>query len=156
MLVDFGRAVDLEGATNAQNSRSVLFRSADNSGDDTKCVAIREGKPWSYDIDTFGVLACAHVLLFGTHIRIRKGKDDRWSLANPLKRYWHKALWENCFNTLLNLDDDSGLAIGSRPRSVRALRTEIDEYLLQEMAKLRSLMSRQLTLLPPSRDKLKP
>jgi checkpoint serine/threonine-protein kinase len=155
MLVDFGRAVDLEDhAGDSVEARSVMFR-GDACQDDMKCVAMRGGKSWSYDIDTFGVLACAHVLLYGTHIKIRKGKGgDRWTLANSFKRYWQKDIWTNVFGTLLNLDEESGAAIGSRSRSLRSLREAIDAYTDRESDRLRSFLSRQLTLLPSSRDQL--
>lgn len=155
MLVDFGRAVDLEDhAGDGVEARSVMFR-GDACQADMQCVAMRAGKSWSYDIDTFGVLACAHVLLYGTHINLRKGKGDRWALANSFKRYWQKEIWTNIFGTLLNLDEESGAAIGSRARSLRSLREEIDVYTEKESDKLRSFLSRQLTLLPASRDQLK-
>ena len=154
MLVDFGRAVDMQDyAGDGVEARTVMFR-GDACQDDMKCVAMRAGKSWSFDIDSFGVLACAHVLLFGTHIKLRKGKGDRWTLADSFKRYWQRDIWTNVFGTLLNLDEDSGAAIGSRARSLRSLREGIDAYTEKESSKLRSFLSRQLTLLPSSRDQL--
>lgn len=155
MLVDFGRAMDLEEhCEDGADARSVMF-CGDACEDDMKCVAMRAGKSWSYDVDTFGVLACAHVLLYGTHITLRKGKKDRWYLGSALKRYWQRDLWTNIFETLLNLDEQTGAAIGSRPRSLRSLREEIDSYTATESEKLRSFLNRQVTLLPSSRDQLK-
>jgi len=155
MLVDFGRAIDLEDhCDDCMEARTVMFR-GDACHDDMKCVAMRAGKSWSYDVDTFGILACAHVMLYGTHIKLRRGKKERWYLANTLKRYWQRDLWTNIFGTLLNLDEESGAAIGSRARSLRSLREEIDTYTTKESAKLRSFLVRQVTLLPASRDQLK-
>jgi checkpoint serine/threonine-protein kinase len=154
MLVDFGRAVDLdEYADGNIEARSVVFR-GEACPYDAQCVAMRAGKSWSYDIDTFGVLACAHVLLWGTHIALRREKNGRWSLTNTFKRYWQKELWTCIFDKLLNIDE-SGRAIGSRARSLRSMRMEIDEYTETESEKLRSFLTRQLGLLPSSRDHLK-
>lgn len=155
MLVDFGRAVDLEDYADGETeARGVMFR-GEACRQDAQCVAMRAGKSWSYDIDTFGVLACAHVLLWGTHIELRKGKKDRWYLASAFKRYWQKDMWANIFNTLLHLDEDSGGAIGSRARSLRYLRMEIDDYTKTESEKLKSFLTRQIMLLPSSRDQLR-
>lgn len=155
MLVDFGRAVDLEDYCDTSiDARSVMFH-GDACREEMKCVAMRGGKAWSYDIDTFGVLACAHVMLYGSHIKLKKGEKDRWLLVNAFKRYWQKDLWTKIFDTLLNLDEESGAAIGSRARSLRSLRQEIDAYTETEADKLRSFLTRQLTLLPSSRDQLK-
>lgn len=139
--------------SNEEEARSVMFV-GDACQEEMKCVAMREGKAWSYDIDTFGVLACAHVLLYGSHIKLRKGRAGRWSLASTFKRYWQKDLWNNIFETLLNMDDKTGAAIGSRARSLRSLREEIDDYTTAEAEKLRSFLSRQLTLLPSNREQL--
>lgn len=154
MLVDFGRAIDLEEhATDTIDARSVMLH-GNACLDDMQCVSMRAGRPWSYDIDTFGVLACAHVLLWGTHIQLRKGKKGRWYLYNTLKRYWQRELWTKIFDTLLNLDEESGAAIGSRARSLRSLRAEIDAHTEHESEKLASFLTRQLSLLPSSRDQL--
>ena len=153
MLVDFGRAVDLEDYADGKiETRSVMFR-GEACQHDAQCLAMRAGKSWSYDIDTFGALACAHVLLWGTHIRLRKGTNGRLCLANTFKRYWQKELWTSIFDKLLNLDEESG-AIGSRARSLRSLRMEIDNYTETKSEKLRSFLTRQLSLLPFSRDQL--
>jgi checkpoint serine/threonine-protein kinase len=153
MLVDFGRAVDLQDYANGKiETRSVMFR-GEACQHDAQCLAMRAGKPWSYDIDTFGVLACAHVLLWGTHINLRKDTNGRWCLANTFKRYWQKELWTSIFDKLLNLDETGG-AIGSRARSLRSLRAEIDDYTETKSEKLRSFLTRQLSLLPSSRDQL--
>lgn len=154
MLVDFGRAVDLEDHTDGGiEARSVLFR-GDACEHDAQCLAMRAGKPWSYDVDTFGILACAHVLLWGTHISLRKGKNGRWYLTNSFKRYWQKDLWTSIFDKLLNLDEEPGGGIGSRARSLRSLRMDINEYTETESEKLRSFLTRQVSLLPSSRDQL--
>jgi hypothetical protein len=71
-----------------------------------------------------------------------------------MKRYWQKNLWDEIFTSLLNLDEDSGTALGSRARSLHALREKIDDYLKKEMPKLRSALRRQAKLLPASTEKL--
>jgi checkpoint serine/threonine-protein kinase len=154
MLVDFGRAVDLtiqekEGADAMQ-----LMFTGNAARKDMQCVAMRSGNSWSFDVDTHGILCSAHVLLFGTHMEIERTEDDKWQPVSRFRRYWQRDLWMEIFHSLLNHDSVSGTAIGSRPRSLRALRGRIDEYLLDQKAHLCSAINRQAAFLPSSRDQL--
>jgi checkpoint serine/threonine-protein kinase len=153
MLVDFGRAVDLTQFSDEYDDIRKVVLHGNACRDDMRCVAMRNGKPWSFDIDTYGILCTAHVLLHGTHMSIRKGTDNQWRPESNLKRYWQKDLWNEIFKSLLNFDDVSGAAIGSRARSLRALREKIDTFLKKEGSNLRSLLTRQANLLPTSREK---
>lgn len=154
MLVDFGRAVDLtQFSDKCDDVRNMLLH-GNACKDDMRCVAMRDGKPWSFDIDTYGILCTVHVLLHGSHMEIRKGKDNNWRPISRLKRYWEQDLWTEIFNSLLNLDDVSGAAIGSRARSLRALREKIDIVLKEKESTLRPALIRQVSFLPLSREKL--
>jgi hypothetical protein len=154
-LVDFGNAVDLtyNSDLNAENNRNTLFY-GNAARKDMRCVAMRSGQSWSYDADTFGILCCAHILLYGKHLDIKKGSGDRWVSSTTLKRYWKKDLWKEIFDTLLNLDDVTGLSIGSQRTSLRALRQKIDAHLKTEARNLHQLLSRQANILPDSREKI--
>ena len=74
-LIDFGRAVDLRAIDNEGDEIVGFFGNA--AGQDMECAAMLEERPWKEDIDTFGVCACAHVLLWGTHIKLVKDVKDR-------------------------------------------------------------------------------
>jgi checkpoint serine/threonine-protein kinase len=154
MLVDFGRAVDLTHIAGEYEDVRKLMLQGDASRKGMRCVAMRRGEPWSFDIDTYGILASVHVLLFGTHLELRQCGHNQWRPVNSMKRYWQKNLWDEIFTSLLNLDEDSGTALGSRARSLHALREKIDDYLKKEMPKLRSALRRQAKLLPASTEKL--
>lgn len=155
-LVDFGNAVDL--TENFENTgectQNLLFR-GNATNDDMKCVAMRNGHPWSYDVDTFGILCCAHVLLHGTHMQIKKGRGNVYQPLTQFKRYWNQDLWKEIFETLLNVDENSGLAIGSRAASLRRLRRKIDAYLDSEAQQLCYLLTRQANILPDTREKIR-
>ena len=146
-LVDFGNAVDLtqDSDLNAVNTRNILFHGS-AARKDMRCGAMRSGYSWSYDADTFGILCCAHVLLYGNHLDIKKGSSDRWVPSTTFKRYWKKDLWKEIFDTLLNL--------GSQRTSLRALRQKIDAHLKTEAKNLHQLLSRQANILPDSREKI--
>lgn len=153
-LVDFGRAVDLERFSDEyEDIRNVMFH-GDASDDEMMCVAMKSGLPWSYDIDTFGIVSSAHVLLYGTHLEISRNGNNQWQPVSRLRRYWQRDLWNEIFDKLLNLDEESGAAIGSRARSLRSLRQKIESYLRTEKEKLSSLLTRQVNLLPKRRESL--
>jgi len=117
------------------------------------CVAMRQGLSWSFDIDTYGVCAAAHVLFFGSHMKIKMNKDKRWMPEECFRRYHNTPLWTEIFDTLLNLEEGTQSAIGSRPRSLRQLRGRIEDYLSEERqsAKLERALKHQADMLPTTR-----
>jgi hypothetical protein len=156
MLVDFGRAIDLKqfSGQDKEEARNLMF-SGEIAAKEMQCVSMRERRAWSYDIDTYGVLCSAHVLLFGKHLDICKIKSNRWRPKDSLKRYWQRDLWLEIFDSLLNVDV-LGTTIGSRSSSLRCLRRKIEAYLASEKAqqKLRTSLSRQANILPSGREKI--
>lgn len=148
MLVDFGRAVDLESANNDGTSLMDTLFIGPATTEDMMCVSMRQNLPWSFDLDTFGVCASAHVLLFGAHMKIGRNKAKRWMPVQKFPRQFEQKLWMEIFDTLLNLDECFGRAIGSLPISVKRLRMQIEEHLRQEEARLQTALYRQASLLP--------
>ena len=153
MLVDFGRAIDLEQcSSNPEDCQCPMF-SGEACKKEMQCPAMREGRSWSSDIDTFGILCSAHVLLFGELMQIKKD-GKQWRPTSWLRRYYNRPLWGKIFNSLLDLDEGSGVALGSRPQNLRALRGMIDEYLETKRSHLKGELVRLENLLPKSRDDL--
>jgi hypothetical protein len=152
MLVDFGRAIDLESAKNDGMSLMDTIFTGPATTEDMMCAAMRQDLPWSFDLDTFGVCASAHVLLFGTHLKIERNKAKRWMPTQKFPRHFEKELWMEIFDTLLNLDECFGRAIGSLPISVKRLRERIEEYVRQEEARLRAALLYQASILPSKRQ----
>jgi checkpoint serine/threonine-protein kinase len=144
--------VDLDGLSDTRSDVRKVRLTGDASHDDMRCVAMRQGRPWSFDIDTFGILCSAHVLLYGSHMELKNKGDAEWKPAKRMKRYWKQDLWDDLFNSILN---DSGSVIGSHPRSLRSIREKIDAYLEEEKSSLRSLLARQVNLLPSCGEKIK-
>ena len=155
-LVDWGRAIDLvqHSLDSEDEGRNVTFiGNAAPKG--MQCVSMKSQRKWSFDTDTYGILCSAHVLLFGEHMEIKKGRENKWKISATFKRYWNQDLWHEIFDTLLN-PDDLGSAIGSRSSNLRLLWRKIDFYLKddREQDKLRGLLARQARILPDSRDKI--
>ena len=114
-LIDFGRAVDLRAF-----QPTVQFI-ADWETGTHECNEIREMRPWTYQIDLYGVAGTIHVMLFGKHIEsVQLGRDEpegsnrglmgspgagnirRYRIRESLKRYWDREIWSDVFDLLLN------------------------------------------------------
>ena len=151
VLVDYGRAIDLSDLAKEGEDPSNVVLMGEAAEEDMMCVAMRKGRPWSYDADTFGICASAHVLLFGNHIElIQNGK--RWMPRQSFKRYWQRDLWTELFDTLLNSDE--GTMIGSRPLTLRMLKEKVEARLDQHRSKLDELLKKQEQILWSTRPLL--
>jgi len=124
MLVDFGRAIDLEKVTReGEDPLQTLFKGS-IAAEDMECGTMREGLPWGVDLDYFGLCASAFILLFGSHMEVVKDKSTgNWRLNKILRRYWQKDLWQSLFHSLLNFE------LGSERKCLRDLRAAFDEYI---------------------------
>ena len=91
-----------------------------------------EQRPWKEDIDTYGVVSIAHVLLFGSHLAVSKDVKGRWRQTKSIRRYWEKDIWSDFFDTLLNSGGEEegnggeeecvGVGFGSGIEDLRRLR----------------------------------
>ncbi|KAJ5745761.1 hypothetical protein N7520_010943 [Penicillium odoratum] len=103
-LIDFGRSIDMHAF-----QPSVQFI-ADWKVGTHECNEIREARPWTHQIDLYGIAGTIHVLLFGKHIEsmpVRTSAGDAsgihtYRIRESLKRYWDRELWAEVFDLLLN------------------------------------------------------
>lgn len=63
---------------------------------------MREDRPWTYQVDLYGVAGVAHALLFGKYIEVEQ-KNFKWGIKTKLPRYFNKEIWDTFFMTLLNI-----------------------------------------------------
>lgn len=152
MLVDFGGAIDLETASVDRSCLMDTVFTGPAASDSMICVSMRHDLPWSFDLDTYGVCASAHVLIFGGYLDIERNRTNRWMPKQKFPRHFEKELFAELFDTLLNLDSDFGQAIGSRPYSVKRLRNRIENYLRQEESRLCAALIHQASILPDKRS----
>jgi len=127
VLVDFGRAVDLEKVNlESLNPLATLFK-GNVAAEDMECGTMREGNPWGVDLDYFGMCASSYMLLFGSHMNITQDKSTgRWRLQKSFRRYWQRDLWEMYFDTLLNYNSTSGGKV------LRDIRDSFEQYICSE------------------------
>ncbi|KAH9178210.1 hypothetical protein EDB89DRAFT_1154819 [Lactarius sanguifluus] len=132
-LIDFGRAIDTR-----MFPRSQAFV-AEWATDARDCVEMREGRPWTYQADYFGLAGIVYCMLYGKYIEAPsvvlveppKGGEgvQRYKLATGFKRYWQTDLWTRLFDVLLNpclVRPDGTLPL---PDTLALLRAEMEEWL---------------------------
>lgn len=122
-LIDFGRGIDMKAF-----QPGVQFI-ADWEVGEHECNEIREMRPWTHQIDLYGVAGTIHAMLFGKYIetvthyggdRLRSPSSrnsfenisnnsspgnsgqKRYRIREPLKRYWDREIWLDVFDLLLN------------------------------------------------------
>ncbi|XP_076937821.1 mitotic checkpoint serine/threonine-protein kinase BUB1-like [Bidens hawaiensis] len=102
-LVDWGRGIDMQLFPN-----NVKFN-GDCRTSGFRCVQMQENKPWTYQVDTYGLCVIVHLMLHNTYMEIdKKPSPDGYSYLPkvPFKRYQKVDLWKKLFTDLLNNDND--------------------------------------------------
>lgn len=134
ILIDFGRAIDMRSF-----APGVEFV-ADWKTTAQDCAEMREGRPWTWQIDYHALAGTLHCLLFGRYIETVRcdqggglGRGGRrYRVRESLKRYWQADLWAECFDLLLNpaahVQEEDG---GSMPvlRSMKHVRERMEVWL---------------------------
>ncbi|KAG0598863.1 hypothetical protein M758_12G106700 [Ceratodon purpureus] len=142
-LIDWGRSIDI--SLFADGTEFV----GDSKTDGFRCTEMIEKKPWTFQVDTYGLCGVAHCLLHGSYMEIQKSSSNGTSeVINrpkaPYKRYWNVNLWQNFFETLLNLNTSKSYDTLSK------LRRSFENYLRSDPGltkKLRELLVKQNTML---------
>lgn len=119
-LIDFGRGIDM-----TLFPASVRFI-ADWKTDEQDCPEMREMRPWTHQVDYWGLAGIIHSMLFGKYISVRwepvgTGKK-RWFLREGLKRYWQGEMWKEVLDVLMNpvlVVAEGGLGVPERLRGCR-------------------------------------
>lgn len=125
-VIDFGRTIDTS-LFPARHSQEFI---ADWPTDDRDCFEIREGRPWTYQTDYFGLAGIVYCMLFGKYIEASSvmhapdstDSEPIYKIATPFKRYWQTDILTRLFDTLLNpcrVREDGSLPICEELGSVR-------------------------------------
>ena len=137
MLVDFGRAIDLDSVSGI--GTKPLFTGS-VAAEDMECKAMRQGLPWGFDLDFYGLCASSYILLFGSHMEVVQDENTgKLKLKRLLRRYWQRDLWQKYFDTLLNF------GARSSDNCLHDLCIAFDEY-LNDKGRNRDIESRISTL----------
>jgi len=137
-LIDFGRAIDVRAF--APDAAFV----ADWSTTAHDCAETREGRPWTWQLDTHGLAGILHVLLFGRYIEtvrcdaaaagvgLAAAGGRRYRIRESLKRYWQTDLWADAFDLLLNPAAHAAAEDGAKMpclRGMKAVRERMEVWL---------------------------
>jgi checkpoint serine/threonine-protein kinase len=105
-LIDFGRTIDTRMFPPGQTFV------AEWATDARDCVEMRDGRPWTYQADYFGLAGIVYCMLYGKYIEAssvvlvaqeeEQANEPRYKLATAFKRYWQTDLWTRVFDVLLN------------------------------------------------------
>ena len=131
-----------------------------------ECNEIREMRPWTHQIDLYGVAGTVHVMLFGKYIEsvpVRRsegaspdatGMARTYRIRETLKRYWEREIWGDVFDLLLNPGSERWASMedngGGLPvlESMRYVREKMETWLLNNAEKKGlSLQIRKLEVL---------
>jgi checkpoint serine/threonine-protein kinase len=129
-LIDFGRTIDTRMFPRGQTFV------AEWATDARDCVEMRDGRPWTYQADYFGLAGIVYCMLYGKYIEASSIVSDtpqadglRYKLATPFKRYWQADLWTRLFDVLLNpcsVRTDGALPVSD---TLALLRAEMETWL---------------------------
>jgi checkpoint serine/threonine-protein kinase len=152
LLIDFGRAIDMRNFVPDAQFIADWKTSAQD------CAEMREGRPWTWQIDYHGLAGTLHCLLFGRYIETARCDGGgglsaapggrRYKIRENLKRYWQTEIWAECFDLLLNPGAHVEAEEGARMpvlKSMRNVREKMEAWLEANSEKgvgLRSLMAK--------------
>lgn len=147
-LIDFGRGIDMKAFV-----PNVEFF-ADWKTSEQDCAEMREARPWTWQIDYYGLAGTIHCLLFGKYIETARcdqggiGKHRRYKIRECLKRYWQVDIWSECFEVLLNpgtfVEHEDGASMPVL-KSMKRVRETMESWLEANSERgigLKSLMSK--------------
>lgn len=137
-LIDWGRSIDLKlfppGTEFDADCKTSGFR----------CIEMQQQRPWTYQIDTYGLCCIVHIMLLGSYMEVESKPNSesiqRFQLKTNFKRYHKGKLWGELFTTLLNVK-----SCQENP-SLSKLRGLFESHLMSNLQfpkKIKELMVRQ-------------
>lgn len=108
-IIDFGRTIDTrQFPSHPQQQQQQQQFVADWPVDGKDCREMREGRPWTYQPDYFGMAGIVYCMLYGKHledsglVETSVGAEKRLKLGAGFRRYWQVEMWTEFFDVLLN------------------------------------------------------
>ncbi|RAL45311.1 hypothetical protein DM860_014721 [Cuscuta australis] len=142
-LVDWGRGIDMS----LFPEKTQFIGDCRTSG--FRCIEMQENKPWTFQVDTYGLCVIVHMMLFGSYMEIEKrttrGGTYIYQPKSHFKRYWNTKLWESLFTKCLNSEPNK-----DQVAVLKDLRHAFQDYICtdpQLLRKLRQSLQKQKTSL---------
>lgn len=135
-LIDFGVSIDMKLFKPSQTFNYVHNENA------FKCVEMREGRPWTYQLDLYGLAGVIHVLLFGKFMDIAERPNGVWMHKTHVPRYINRTLWDTIFQTLLNVRDCETMPNLQNLRAlIKEEIAEKEKFVVRKIAEFNSALS---------------
>lgn len=138
-LVDWGRGIDLQLFPN----HTKFIGDCRTSG--FRCIEMQEKKPWTFQVDAYGLCVIVHMMLHNSYMEIEKSTSpDGGYIYRPktnFKRYWQVDLWKNLFMKLLNISPSENYK-----SLLQNIRQSFQDYMCsnpQLIRKLKQLLMKQ-------------
>lgn len=127
-MIDFGRAIDTKFYP-----PGIHFQ-GDCHADSFRTPEMITGQPWTYQIDCFGICAVAHCLLHGKYMElVQEPVTNRWKAKEPFRRYWDLDLWNDFFDSYLNVPNCESIPPLSQ------FRERFENFLLSDPQRAKSI-----------------
>ncbi|KRY90860.1 Checkpoint serine/threonine-protein kinase BUB1, partial [Trichinella pseudospiralis] len=134
-IADFGNAVDLNLLPDGYRF------SHEQHVDHLLCCEMRDKKPWTYQIDCFGLLNSVHWLIFGRRLDAFKlPTSDHWSANIFTRCSWDAKMWSWLFDTFLNIGSDVEQQLDKAIRLFSDCLAEQCFFLARQVESLRQLV----------------
>lgn len=136
-LTDFGIAIDMKILE--EEKPGIEFELA-LTDDKDPCIEMRNKKPWTYQLDLYGMIGTSYAILFGKYMDVEK-INDSWKIKSKFPRYYKQELWDFFFNTLLNIPNSKELP------NLLEIKGKFEEYLDENKKSLKQKTSNFNTIL---------
>ncbi|KAI8647859.1 kinase-like domain-containing protein [Parasitella parasitica] len=97
MIIDFGNAIDVS----ASPPQSLFRANWPPACPKSDFPQLNQSYP-PFHADYWQLATIAHLLLYGTPMTASKSMNAHYSIQQPIRRYWHKEIWTEFFQILLN------------------------------------------------------
>ncbi|KAK1385229.1 mitotic checkpoint serine/threonine-protein kinase BUB1 [Heracleum sosnowskyi] len=131
-LVDWGRGIDLS----LFPEKTKFMGDCRTSG--FRCIEMQENKPWTFQVDIYGLCVIVHMMLHNSYMETEKKMSSDgiyiYLPKAPFKRYWQTDLWKNLFEKLLNTSpDDDHIEL------LRSIRKSFQDYMCSKPQRIKDL-----------------
>ncbi|XP_033246962.1 uncharacterized protein LOC117187993 [Drosophila miranda] len=137
-LIDFGVAIDTKLFPANQAFNYV------HHDESFKCIEMRTKRPWTYQLDLFGLVGVMHVLLFGRYMEVAQRQPSSiWMPKTALPRYFQRDTWETIFRGLLNVRDCRTMPNMQQFRTLfKSELVEKEKYVAEAIGKFNMILQR--------------
>lgn len=137
-LIDFGVSIDMKLFPDNQTFNYV------HHDDLFKCIEMRTGRPWTYQLDLYGLVSVMHVLLFGRYMEVvQRSPSTIWMPKTNVPRYFQRTMWENIFRTLLNIRDCRTMPNLQQLRTqLKCALAEKEKYVAEAISKFNTILQK--------------